>query len=118
MRDPSRAPAAALRAAFAIRDWAHAEGLGGVAAWVEPNRAESQLAHRLRIRPGGRLVHRYLVPLPPARDGGRIEAQRTTGTLDVAGMNGLPVVGELLGVAQGGARGARLAWTLTVPGWS
>jgi hypothetical protein len=117
--DGFRGSGAALGAAFAIRDWAREAGYEGVAAWVEPNKPEARLAGRLRLRPVGPLLHRYLVRLPHASDAERPTGTppRTSGTLVVPGFvpggdEAAPMVRELLGVPQGPSAGTRLAWVL------
>ncbi|MFI6015589.1 GNAT family N-acetyltransferase [Streptomyces sp. NPDC051243] len=112
-----RGSGAALSAAFAIRDWARQAGYAGTLAWVEPNKPEARLADRLRLRPGGPLLHRYLVPLPSTSNSARPEAtvpRPTAGTLAVPlGNGGAPMVQELLGVRQEHpATGTCLGWVL------
>ncbi|MFJ9038973.1 hypothetical protein ACIRF8_20550 [Streptomyces sp. NPDC102406] len=63
--EPLRGSGAALQLAFALRDTARAEGYAGLAAWVEPHKPEAALAHMLRLRSAGPLVHRFDIPLPP-----------------------------------------------------
>ncbi|MFJ3784363.1 GNAT family N-acetyltransferase [Streptomyces sp. NPDC090093] len=118
--DEFRGSGASLGVAFAIRDWAREAGYEGVVAWVEPNKPEARLATRLRLRPVGPLLHRYLVQLPygsdaehPART-----SPRASGTLTVPGGDGAdgdgaaPMVQELLGVPRSPSGGTRLAWVL------
>ncbi|MFD6983730.1 GNAT family N-acetyltransferase [Streptomyces sp. NPDC059956] len=136
-----RGSGAALAVAFAIRDWAREAGYEGVAAWVEPNKPEARLGTRLRLRPVGPRLHRYLVELPygsgterpagtpqrtsgtPPRTSGTPPRSsgtppRTSGTLVVPGGSGAaPMVPELLGVAGSPSAstpsaGTRLAWVL------
>lgn len=105
-----------LRTALATRDWARREGFAGVLAWVETNRSESQLAFRLRIRPTGPLLHRYLVPVPVTPAGAGLAQRkplRSSGFLAVsAAEDGLPAVGELLGIEQAAEGSVRIGWTL------
>ncbi|MGW0121560.1 hypothetical protein [Streptomyces sp. NPDC003327] len=113
--DAFRGSGAALGVAFALRDWAGEAGYDGVAAWVEPNKPEARLATRLRLRPSGPLLHRYLVRLPYGSDAQRPPGTppRTSGTLVVPGADGAaPMVRELLGVPRGPAGGTRIAWVL------
>ncbi|MFJ4823642.1 hypothetical protein ACIP5L_10185 [Streptomyces bacillaris] len=113
--DGFRGSGAALGAAFAIRNWARDAGYEGVVAWVEPNKPEARLATRLRLRPVGPLLHRYLVQLPYGSDAGRPTGtpRRTSGTLVVPGEDeAAPMVRELLGVPRSPSAGTRLAWVL------
>ncbi|MFJ3878469.1 GNAT family N-acetyltransferase [Streptomyces sp. NPDC090077] len=113
--DGFRGTGAALGAAFAIRDWAREAGYDGVVAWVEPNKPEARLAARLRLRPVGPLLHRYLVRLPYGTGAERPAGTppRASGTLVVPGGDeAAPMVRELLGVPRGPSAGTRLAWVL------
>ncbi|HET6353208.1 GNAT family N-acetyltransferase [Streptomyces sp.] len=113
--DEFRGSGAALGVAFAIRDWAREVGYEGVVAWVEPNKPEARLATRLRLRPVGPLLHRYLVQLPYGSDAERPTGAppRTSGTLVVPGRDeAAPMVRELLGVPRSPSAGTRLAWVL------
>ncbi|MFE0774897.1 hypothetical protein [Streptomyces sp. NPDC058861] len=113
--DRFRGSGAALGVAFAVRDWAREAGYEGVAAWVEPNRPEARLAARLRLRPAGPLLHRYLVRLPHGSGAGRPTGTppRASGTLVVPGGDETaPLVRELLGVPRSSPAGVRLAWVL------
>ncbi|MEV6726326.1 hypothetical protein AB0M94_35970 [Streptomyces xanthochromogenes] len=106
----------ALGAAFAIRDWARQAGYSGILAWVERNRPEAQLAIRLRIRPVGPLLHRFLIPLSSTGDtAGPDSGMRrlTAGTVTVPlPGDGTPAVEELLGIEQDDPVGTRLGWIL------
>ncbi|MFE7947290.1 GNAT family N-acetyltransferase [Streptomyces sp. NPDC057426] len=128
--DEFRGSGASLDVAFAIRDWAREAGYEGVVAWVEPNKPEARLAARLRLRPVGPLLHRYLVQLPYGSDAERPAEPppRTSGTLivpdggeagggeagggEAGGGEAAPMVRELLGVPWSSSAGTRLAWVL------
>ncbi|MEU1290595.1 hypothetical protein [Kitasatospora sp. NPDC005856] len=120
--DGHRGVSAAVGAAFAIRDWARQAGYAGVLAWMERNKPEAQLAARLRIRPVGPLLHRFLVPLPAAGDAAGSDTAPSTGsglprpgagtlTVPLPG-EGAPAVGELLGIEQDDPDGTRVGWIL------
>jgi GNAT superfamily N-acetyltransferase len=104
--EPLRGSGAALQLAFALRDTARAEGYEGLAAWVEPHKPEAALAHMLRLRSTGPLVHRFDVPLPAdgpyavaatARSNGRLVMEPVT--------SAPPLVADLLtGDAPGSVR--------------
>ncbi|MEU2834391.1 GNAT family N-acetyltransferase [Streptomyces lavendulae] len=113
--DRFRGSGAALGVVFAIRDWAREAGYEGVVAWVEPNKPEARLATRLRLRPVGPLLHRYLVQLPYGSDAELPTGTppRMSGTLVVPGeYESAPMVRELLGVQRSPSAGTRLAWVL------
>lgn len=113
--DGFRGSGAGLGAAFAIRDWARSVGFDGILVWVERDKRESQLATRLRVRPDGPLIHRYLVPLPSA--GAAAHPGAGVGR-PAAGVLTVPLTGrgaalrELLGIEQDGSGGTRLGWIL------
>lgn len=73
VEETERGSSAALRLAFTLRDAARARGFDGIAAWIEPQKAEAALAHMLRLRPTGPLVHRYEVPVADGADGAGAE---------------------------------------------
>lgn len=112
--DRFKQSAAGLRVAYAIRNWAMREGFEGVLAWVEPNKPESHLAHRLRIRATGPLLHRFLIPLPPTASTGAVPGvARMAGILTVAAPSQTPpAISELLRIEQDDQGCLCLAWIL------
>ena len=61
----ARGGSAALSLAFALRTLAEREGLHGLVGWIGTSQEyHSPIADRLRLRPDGPSVHRYLLPLP------------------------------------------------------
>ncbi|MFD5388211.1 hypothetical protein ACFWMG_25400 [Streptomyces sp. NPDC127074] len=116
--DGHRGAGTAIGAAFAIKDWARQAGYAGILAWVERNKPEARLATRLRLRPVGPLLHRFLVPLPTAGDAadpgtGSGVRGPAVGTLTVPRPGDrTPAVGELLGIEQDDPAGTRVGWIL------
>ncbi|MER8084362.1 hypothetical protein ACIO6T_19595 [Streptomyces sp. NPDC087532] len=96
--EPLRGSGAALELAFALRDAARNGGYAGLAAWVEPHKPEAGLAHMLRLRATGPMIHRFDVPVlgdglavaTPAHSTGRL-------AMDLPdSVRPAPLVGDLL----------------------
>ncbi|MFJ4858678.1 hypothetical protein [Streptomyces sp. NPDC088730] len=94
--EPLRGSGAALQLAFALRDTARAEGYAGLAAWVEPRKPEAALAHMLRLRATGPLLHRFDLPLPADVPYATEATARSHGRLQVAAATPPPLVADLL----------------------
>ncbi|WP_432161034.1 hypothetical protein [Streptomyces sp. NRRL F-5630] len=108
--EPLRGSGAALELAFALREAARHGRYAGLAAWVEPHKPEAGLAHMLRLRATGPMIHRFDVPVP--EDGPVIAAPaHSTGILAVDlpdSARPTPLVGDLL---NGDSRTA-VSWVL------
>ncbi|MFB7076431.1 hypothetical protein [Streptomyces sp. NPDC056308] len=62
--EPLRGSGAALELAFALRDTARHGQYAGLVAWIEPHKPEAGLAHMLRLRATGPVIHRFDAPVP------------------------------------------------------
>lgn len=110
VEEAERGSGAAPQLAFALRSAARANGFAGIAAWVEPRRAESALAGILRMRQTGPYLHRYEIPLTGSREDAGVRPANT-GTVELGPADEVspaPGVEDLFAWGETHARGGQV----------